>query len=484
MPPAASSLTAQPASHAQAVQADRAILATLALSALIAVAVGQHYGQVMTAILIGGGLLTLGAGAALAAGGTLGSRLVLGCSLMAMTALHIQLGRGTLEFHFGVFVTLGALLIYQDWRPIVAAAGLIAVHHVLFDRLQAGGAGVYCLAAPDFMRVVAHAGYVVVQTGFEIWMAEHMRRHALAGAEVAAIVGHMAGNSSQDRSTTLALDINHLPVTTTQGQALRDAVLRLNAAMVAVNQSAGSIALASGEVASGSADLSQRTEQTASQLQQTASAMVELTGAVQRSADAADTAHQLAQSAVQAVQRGGDVVQQVVANMGDISSTSRRIGDIIGTIDGIAFQTNILALNAAVEAARAGEQGRGFAVVASEVRSLAQRSAQAAREIKGLIGASVDKVESGSALVQQAGTMMGEIVTGIQRVSTVIGEISATTHAQRSGIGQVNQAVHQLDDMTQQNAALVEQSAAAADSLKDQAGQLAGVIGSFRLAGA
>jgi methyl-accepting chemotaxis protein len=171
----------------------------------------------------------------------------------------------------------------------------------------------------------------------------------------------------------------------------------------------------------------------------------------------------------------------VVSNMGDISASSRKIADIIGTIDGIAFQTNILALNAAVEAARAGEQGRGFAVVASEVRSLAQRSAAAAREIKGLIGASVEKVESGSALVQQAGTMMDEIVVGIRRVSDVIGEISAANQEQRNGIGQVNTSVGELDGMTQQNAALVEQSAAAAESLKDQAGQLARVISAFRL---
>jgi len=235
-------------------------------------------------------------------------------------------------------------------------------------------------------------------------------------------------------------------------------------------------------VAVGSADLSQRTEQSASSLQQTAAAMEQLTATVRHSADSAGTANQLAQSAVLAVQRGGAVVQQVVANMGDITSSSRRIADIIGTIDGIAFQTNILALNAAVEAARAGEQGRGFAVVASEVRSLAQRSAAAAREIKALIGDSVDKVESGSTLVQQAGGMMDEIVVGIRRVSEIIGEITTAAGAQSSGIGQVNQSVSQLDSMTQQNAALVEESAAAAESLKDQAGQLARVIGSFRLA--
>jgi methyl-accepting chemotaxis protein len=455
--------------------ADRLMLLALIGSGLIALALGQQFEQLGTALMVGGVLLALGAAAGTLAKGSLLSRLVLSTCLMAMTALHIQLARGTPELHFGVFVTLGILLVYRDWRPIVAAAGLIAVHHVVFDRLQAGGVGVYCLATPDFTRVLAHAGYVVVQTGFEIYMAVLMRRHADAAAEVAAIISHMGDGA------TLALDVDQLRADTPTGQALRNAVLRLNAAMVSVSQTTGSITVASGEVASGSADLSHRTELTASSLQQTASAMTQLTGTVQQSAESASTANQLAQSAVQAVQRGGAVVQQVVANMGDISTSSRKIADIIGTIDGIAFQTNILALNAAVEAARAGEQGRGFAVVASEVRSLAQRSAAAAREIKGLIGASVEKVESGSALVQQAGGMMDEIVVSIRRVSDVISEISAANQEQRNGIGQINTSVNELDGMTQQNAALVEQSAAAADSLKDQAGQLARVIGSFRL---
>jgi methyl-accepting chemotaxis protein len=460
------------------IHADRLILAALGASALVALGLGVHFEQLATAVIGAGLLLALGAAAALTAGGTTAARLVLACSLMGMTALHIQLGRGTLELHFGVFVTLGILLVYQDWRPIVAAAGLIAVHHVVFDRLQAGGAGVYCLAAPDFLRVVAHAGYVVVQTGFEIYLAVLMRRNADAGDEVAAIVSHM------DHGDTLALDVDRLPATTRLGRALRDAVLRLNAALVAVQQSTGNIALATGEIASGGVDLSQRTEQAASNLQHTASAMLTLTETVNHSADAAASADQLARAAVQSVQQGGAVVQQVVSNMADIRASSQRIADIIGTIDGIAFQTNILALNAAVEAARAGEQGRGFAVVASEVRSLAQRSAAAAREIKSLIGASVEKVESGSTLVQQAGGMMDDIVGGIRRVSDVIGEISAATASQRQGIGQVNQSVHALDGMTQQNAALVEQSAAAAGSLQDQAAQLARVIGAFRLSGA
>jgi methyl-accepting chemotaxis protein len=238
---------------------------------------------------------------------------------------------------------------------------------------------------------------------------------------------------------------------------------------------------ASAEIATGNQDLSARTEQAASNLQETAASMEQLTSTVRQSADAARQANQLAASAAQIAVRGGEVVGQVVTTMDEINHSSKKISDIIGVIDGIAFQTNILALNAAVEAARAGEQGRGFAVVAGEVRNLAQRSAQAAKEIKGLIGASVDKVETGSRLVADAGQTMSEIVGSVQRVSDIIGEITAAAGEQSDGIGQVNVAVTQLDQMTQQNAALVEESAAAAESLKDQARRLAGVVQVFRL---
>ncbi|TMH06749.1 MAG: HAMP domain-containing protein [Betaproteobacteria bacterium] len=257
---------------------------------------------------------------------------------------------------------------------------------------------------------------------------------------------------------------------------------RLRDLVSQIRQSADSIQVASTEVAHGNADLSARTEQAASNLQQTASSMEQLTGTVKQTADSAHTANQLASSASVVAERGGKVVGQVVSTMNEINSSSKKIADIIGVIDGIAFQTNILALNAAVEAARAGEQGRGFAVVAGEVRSLAQRSAEAAKEIKALIGTSVDKVETGSKLVQDAGTTMNEIVASVQRVSDIIGEITAAASEQSSGIGQVNTAVTQLDQMTQQNAALVEESAAAAASLKEQANKLTSVVSTFRIA--
>ena len=244
-----------------------------------------------------------------------------------------------------------------------------------------------------------------------------------------------------------------------------------------------SMASVSEEIAIGNHDLSNRTEQSAASLEETASSMKELTSTVQRSAESAKQANQLAASAAQVAQRGGDVVGQVVATMSDINASSRKISDIISVIDGIAFQTNILALNAAVEAARAGEQGRGFAVVASEVRSLASRSAEAAKEIKTLINASVEKVEGGSQLVAQAGETMNEIVDSVQRVTDIMGGITLASAEQSDGIAQVNSAIAHLDQMTQQNAALVEQSAAAATSMKDQAQRLAAMVSKFKVGG-
>ena len=251
-----------------------------------------------------------------------------------------------------------------------------------------------------------------------------------------------------------------------------------------VRRGTDSMAHVSEEIAAGNNDLSARTEQTASNLQETASSMEQLTATVKQSSDSARQANQLAASAAQVAQRGGDVVGQVVSTMDDINASSRKISDIISVIDGIAFQTNILALNAAVEAARAGEQGRGFAVVASEVRSLAGRSADAAKEIKMLINTSVEKVEGGSTLVAQAGQTMSEIVSSVQRVTDIMGEITAAASEQSDGIAQVNGAISHLDQMTQQNAALVEESAAAASSMKDQAQRLAQVVSKFKLDGA
>ena len=306
-----------------------------------------------------------------------------------------------------------------------------------------------------------------------------MQRKLVAELARAVEVAHgvAGGNLAVDASSDRMDEVGDLM------RALGSMAGQLNQSISTVLHSSESIRLASAEIATGNQDLANRTEQTSSNLQRAASSTEQLNGTVKQSAESARQANQLASSATEVAVRGGIVVAQVVATMDEINTSARKIADIISVIDGIAFQTNILALNAAVEAARAGEQGRGFAVVATEVRSLAGRSAQAAKEIKDLIGASVEKVDSGSRLVANAGKTMTEIVSSVRRVSDIIGEISAASTDQSSGLEEVNTAVAELDQMTQQNAALVEQSAAAADSLREQAQRLAQVVSQFRLSG-
>ncbi|MFZ2220586.1 MAG: methyl-accepting chemotaxis protein [Rhodoferax sp.] len=264
-------------------------------------------------------------------------------------------------------------------------------------------------------------------------------------------------------------------------EALQEMQASLAEIVCTVHEGSESVAIASTQIAQGNNDLSSRTESQASALEETAAAMEQLGSTVHQNADNARTSNQLAQSASTVAVQGGEVVAQVVDTMKGISAASHRISEIIGVIDGIAFQTNILALNAAVEAARAGEQGRGFAVVASEVRSLAGRSAEAAKEIKTLIGVSVERVDKGSALVDQAGATMTEVVGSIRRVTDLMGEITSASMEQSQAVAQVGEAVTQMDQTTQQNAALVEESAAAADSLKDQAQDLVRVVSVFKL---
>ncbi|HEX7640523.1 MAG TPA: methyl-accepting chemotaxis protein [Burkholderiaceae bacterium] len=306
--------------------------------------------------------------------------------------------------------------------------------------------------------------------------ARHQLGRIHRDIDVAASAAAAVAQGQLDRDFVSSGDDELAALVCSMGQM----VVMLRSSMTTVRHAAESIGVASSEIAAGSMDLSQRTEQTAANLQRTASSLSTLTGSARQSADAASQANQLASSATAVARRGGDVVAQVVSTMNDINASSKKISDIIGVIDGIAFQTNILALNAAVEAARAGEQGRGFAVVAGEVRSLAQRSAAAAKEIKALIGNSVSRVEAGSRLVDDAGAVMTDILASVQRVTDIIGEISAASHEQSEGIGEVNDAITRLDQVTQQNAALVEQSAAASGSLQEQAASLTRVVGTFR----
>jgi methyl-accepting chemotaxis protein len=318
------------------------------------------------------------------------------------------------------------------------------------------------------------------KTGFFLQLAQAM--NALMETSQVGLneVVHLLGALSRgDLTETISGDYQG-----TFGQLKDDAnttVAQLTEIISRIKESGDTINTAAKEIASGNTDLSQRTEQQASSLEETSASMEQLTTTVKQNADSAKQANQLAAGASEMAVRGGEVVGQVVHTMSSISESSKKIVDIISVIDGIAFQTNILALNAAVEAARAGEQGRGFAVVASEVRSLAQRSAVAAKEINSLISDSVDKVKAGTKLVDQAGKTMEEVVSAVKRVTHIMGEISSASSEQSSGIEQVNQAISQMDDVTQQNAALVEQAAAAAESLEDQAQQLTEMVSTFKL---
>lgn len=312
--------------------------------------------------------------------------------------------------------------------------------------------------------------------GFAWYLSRVMRQ---LGDEPERLKEVASAVAAGDLATQIALRSGDTDSVMAALRTMRDNLART---VQEVRANADSVAGASGEIASGNADLSARTEQQASSLQQTAASMEELGTTVRQNADNARQANQLAIGSSQVAEHGGGMVREVVETMRGINESSRKIADIIGVIDGIAFQTNILALNAAVEAARAGDQGRGFAVVASEVRTLAQRSADAARQIKGLIEESVGRVDSGTALVDRTGATMQEIVASIRKVTDIVGEISSASEEQSRGVSLVGDAVSQMDRVTQQNAALVEESAAAAESLKQQAGQLVQSVATFRLA--
>ena len=375
----------------------------------------------------------------------------------------------------------------RNWKisaQLGAAFGIVLL--LMATGLAIGIAGLHEVAdsgvAPELARHIAStrnlmAGFGVAAllagVGCSVWLARSIMQPLGEAIFIAETVA--SGDLSKEFETERGGDFGRLLRGMGEMEdTLTDVVTRIKA-------STDSIVVASGQIAAGNQELSSRTEEQASSLEQTAASMEELTSTVKQNADNARQANQLALSASEVAVKGGSVVGQVVDTMASINASSRKIVDIIGVIDGIAFQTNILALNAAVEAARAGEQGRGFAVVASEVRSLAQRSAAAAKEIKGLIDDSVGKVDVGSALVGEAGKTMEEIVSGVKRVTDIIGEITAASHEQAQGIEQVNQAIAQMDQVTQQNAALVEEAAAAAQSLQEQADSLSQVVATFKL---
>ncbi len=455
---------------------DRIVLIAIAAIYAAAVGYGTANGLPALPLVVGGALMAAALATAAAGRGGMLSQTGLPVLGMAMVGLLIHAARGHNEAHFAVFAFLACTVVYRHWGAVVAGAAAIAVHHLSFNYMQEWAWGPICFTQPGLGLVIEHAIYVIVESAMLVLLAQRARADFEAGHELAQVAEQLCAADGTVNFAAARIDARH-PTT----RQLQMALAQVETAVAEVRRSAESIGNATQEIASGNADLSSRTEQAASSLQQTASSMEQLTGTVRSTAEAAGQARSLADTASEVARRGGAAVGEVVATMAQIDESSRRIADIVGTIDGIAFQTNILALNAAVEAARAGEHGRGFAVVAAEVRTLSQRSAAAAREIKTLIGTSVERVEAGSQLVARAGSTMGELEGSVQRVAQMISEISTAAGEQSGGIGQVNTAVSELDRMTQQNAALVEQGSAAAESLREQATRLVGAVERFRL---
>ena len=459
--------------HALARRADLTVLGILALGALATVALGGVYGAIAmgtTAALL---LLGIGTATYRLASGSLWSRCILAACGMAMVGLHIQLSMGQTELHFGVFVFLAFLLVYRDWRPIVVAAVTIAVHHVAFDRMQWLGLPVFCLSEPDLGRVILHAVFVVVQTTVEVFIALRMHADSLESAELQALC-KPASNGE------ISLAVRDAPVTSASAQSVRSALVRMDEVVNEAHAAAELVLQASGSISQGNVHLGSRTETTVTQLQQTAATMADIRNSAQQSASEAESAHAMATHATDSANACGHAVRDVVSTMESIHASARKIGDIVGLIDSIAFQTNILALNAAVEAARAGEQGKGFAVVANEVRTLAQRSANAAQEVRGLIEQSLGHADRGAALVGHAGQSMEALVVQSQRVAQQIDAINRAAQQQATQLQAASSAVQHIDSMTQENAALVERSSNDAQALVQQAQRLSRLVTGFR----
>ncbi len=404
------------------------------------------------------------------------TRLVVACALMVHAALQIHLMSGMTEMHFAIFVLLSLLLVYRDWRAILCAALVAAVHHLSFNYLQQWGYGLYCFTEPSLQRVLLHAGYVVIQALALGWVAWKMAREAAAAQELAELSAHI---DQDDGHFDLCFD--GLDMTSDVGRSFKHTMDAVHRTMAQVDGSARLVSNAASHILDGNVQLEQRTRSQAESLDQTVAAMQALTRAVHETADNARQAQAQSQAARQAASEASEAVTDVAQAMGRIEQEAGKIAEITGLIDSIAFQTNILALNAAVEAARAGESGKGFAVVASEVRALAQRSAGAAREIRGLIDASRQQTEDGSRKANAAAGIVHDVADRIDDVAAIMARIDEASHVQSNGIDEVNQAVGQIDAITRENAEKVAQASVASTELQTLSTRLLGAVAVFTL---
>ncbi|ALM82814.1 methyl-accepting chemotaxis protein [Bordetella sp. N] len=455
---------------------DRAMLPLLWALLVVTLFLAPQYGRWTSALAVGIPAALLPSLLILWAPARLITRLSVATALMVFAALQVHLTSGMTEMHFGVFVLLSLLLAYRDWRPILCAAVVIALHHVSFHYLQQWGYDISCFTNPSLGILLLHATYVVVQASALGWLAWRMEKDAMTAEELARLSAHLGHESGR-----FDLRFGALAMNSRLAGAFKTTMDAVHRTMRHVRDSALVISANSNTLQQGYAQLEDRTRNQEATLERTAQSMRALAENVHHNATNADKAAELAVAARDVAGSGSQAVTEMAGVMGEIRQEAQRISEITGLIDSIAFQTNILALNAAVEAARAGESGRGFAVVAAEVRALAQRSATAAKDIRGLITASLDKTDDGARKADDAAAVMGDIVASVERVSTIVAEMGAANQAQRAGIEEVNGAVAEIGALTRDNAALVTAAAGASTTLEAEAGTLLQAVGLFRL---
>jgi methyl-accepting chemotaxis protein len=399
--------------------------------------------------------------------GALMTRLFLAASLMTFAALQIHQERGLTELHFGVFVLMSFLLAYRDWRPIICAAGVIAVHHFTFNYLQLAGLDVYCFTEPAWSTVLSHAAYVVVQASLLIFIALHMKADAQTGQELAAL-----GETLSRQTGQFDLRLPPMQLAGSSSRTFRETLGAIHDTMREISLTIDQMAASSDHIAAENHTLSTEFTAQAETLNTTNAAMEQIAQRVRQNAEHAASANSLARQTSNAAQQSEQVVSEVVGKMNEIDQAVHRMGDMIAMIESIAFQTNLLALNASVEAARAGSEGRGFSVVAEEVRTLARRSASAAREIKGLIGESLQRVEHGSTLATRAGEAMRHVVGHVEDVATLIEHISTSSDAQSHDVDRFSEGMGQMDARLERDVRHVKGVASASASLREEARRL------------
>ena len=474
-PNARSHHSVQSANQEVSRQADGLMLLLISICAVLAIPIGWHYSSMSMALVSSPILIAAAASVFLLYRGTVWARYALPLLLCTAVVLQIQVALGTLEFHFGVFVTLALVMVYRQWRVVVACAAFFAVHHFLFDRLQAWGYGIFCTTEADFSKIMLHATFLIMQTAVEVFMIKKMAHSYQQGIELQGLV-----NALHD-GNQFNLDIQQESVQTPLAHDLKAVISKLDHTVRTVTHSVTQVHTASKEIEMGSNDLSSRTEMACSALEETANAAVHVLSTVEHARTLATEADAMSRSAVDAAHQGQVVMNALAQSVDTISQQSEKIAEIVTVVDGLAFQTNLLALNAAVEAAHAGEHGRGFSVVAQEVRSLALRSTESARQIRALIEASAQTIGLSATQSKAAQQAMRQLLDTSSNVTRQMREIVSATHAQNAAMADITSTIQQLEHSMSQNSALAEQSSAAAASLQDQTVQMAHSVQAFKI---